>query len=337
MKIFINLTCLALICFVPDVESVADSFCEEKQREGYTPGTVYNLEDTCEMCACDGALRMFCTNDMNCKRRKKEEYDALYRKPCYKGGSKYTFGSQVQQDCNICTCNNAQWQCTTDTCSYGTVEEQPNLTEEQCKDTDKRCKGWLKRNGEGVCKKKSVLKRCPVSCKQCSITSTTNIQTGTTTKQKKKKPVVPVVCEDENENCEAWSERQGLCKTHKYMKSKCKLSCRLCTPSPANTTEINQTSEETKKERVKTAEELAEEEEQKQIEEWRQRLIAEGQLVDTANTVIGCVFHCGGEVYPWGSVLQDSYCGVCTCRKRAKYQYYFHCTNQECESDCNRD
>jgi hypothetical protein len=89
-----------------------------------------------------------------------------------------------------------------------------------CEDLDTRCANWVKRKGKGICGvKKYVKKKCIKSCGKC----------GGAKDAVAEKPEKKEVCEDKNENCAAWASRDGnLCQNHKFMKTKCRVTCRLC-------------------------------------------------------------------------------------------------------------
>lgn len=324
MKLVFSFLLSAFLFAKPAETSVRDPICVQKQQEGVQLGTVFVVPESCQKCACDGSLRKFCMVDPYCKETK----EALDKNPCYKGGSKFKHGSQVQVDCNICTCNNVTWTCTSDDCSYngGGVEKEE---ESSCKDLDARCENWVERKGKELCDtKKYVEKKCLKSCDKCS-------KTVVVEEENKEE-----ACKDKSKHCTSWSKRAGnLCQTHKTMVSKCRVTCGLCTPEGGDGTaeEENEVTVEKVTPREKTAQELEEERRQAEVDAWRDRLINEGQLIDTDKTPLGCQFDCGGTVYPWGSSLQDSNCGVCTCKRKGKLNYFFKCTNPECETSptCN--
>ena len=105
----------------------------------------------------------------------------------------------------------------------GSGEPEPaRNTDPNCQDLDDRCEKWVKRKGKEVCSsKKYIEKKCIRSCDTCPSREEVAVET-----QKKEKEV----CEDKNDNCAAWAKREdgNLCRTHKFMKTKCRATCGLC-------------------------------------------------------------------------------------------------------------
>lgn len=331
--------CLAIVTLLSLLhiyDCVADEFCVEKEQLGDPRGTVYKLQETCQVCACDGAMRMFCAPDGACKAKKIEDYNAKNRRQCFLAGNIYVHSSQVQQDCNVCTCHNSTWDCTEEECNIGThdhvavVTVEVHPTHPRCDDADNRCPNWIKRKGVEACQTNNYIKRkCKGACDSC--------------------PVVrkPGVCKDTNINCPAWSRKANLCASNNKVMTKCRKSCNQCDRIEDSHNEARPEKEREEVEergeeedasqdtsqttREKTAEELAEEARVQEIAEWKAKLIAEGKLRDPSIPLIpdGCQHRKGGRVYPWGSQLQGD-CGICTCKRNSPTDYYFQCDTELC-------
>ena len=105
--------------------------------------------------------------------------------------------------------------------------EEEVQEDSSCQDLDERCAKWVKRQGTDVCdNKKYIKKKCIKSCNKCPVEEEKPVVEKKPIKKKEE------VCEDKNDNCAMWAKRPGdLCRTHKFMIAKCRLTCSLCTPA----------------------------------------------------------------------------------------------------------
>lgn len=198
-----------------------DTFCAEKQQQGHAPGTLYNIAETCERCACDGQGSKFCSKDYACQKEK----DAADRRPCMFAANRIPHGSQIQVDCNICQCKNTTMLCTQDICpgveNPKSKVEPPKLgsaNTNRCTDDNKNCVYWSK---QGLCKTNNVVKKkCSKSCGRCSTPGGAGMAAA-----------APVQCMDTDDRCVAWYQRGGqdLCSQNGFMKKNCQFSCNICT------------------------------------------------------------------------------------------------------------
>lgn len=316
--------CITLTCVLVQrcYASGADEFCLEKQLAGDEVGRIYSLEESCLKCACDGNLKKFCIPDHVCKKKITVDYNAEHRQSCYRDGVKHSHGSQVQDGCNVCTCSNREWSCSTDDCSAATSNQQDGNCHDEI--APFRCKESLRQmtevkasiTKELLCRKSQYLKTyCRETCGYCDALPEVLVAAENA-----------VLCEDKHDNCLKWAKKMSRCQTNRFMKKNCHLSCNICSNESNNEEDNKEVDETAEKSETDPDQLLGDQHDQQFIDEWMQRLQEQGLIRGDNTLELGCQFQCGGKVYPWGSQLQTRDCGLCECKRKSRAHYIFKCS-----------